>query len=59
MAVLCGQRLRAWLCAGDNEIDDGMLHLLQQNIDGARAAGQEQAAEFMTKLQEAARKYKL
>ena len=36
-----------------------MLNLLQQNIDTASAAGQTQAAEFMTKLKEAARKYKL
>ncbi|KAK9805770.1 hypothetical protein WJX73_007953 [Symbiochloris irregularis] len=45
--------------AGDNEIDDVLLKLLQQNIDAARSAGQEQPAVFMEKIRDAARRYML
>jgi hypothetical protein len=44
-------------CAGDGEIDRPLLDLLQQNIDAATAAGQAQAAEFMTKVRAAAMKF--
>lgn len=43
--------------AGNGEIDQGLFDLLQQNIDGARAAGQQQAAEFMEKVLVAAKRY--
>lgn len=43
--------------AGAGEIDQALIDLLQQNIDGARAAGQDDAAEFMTKVQQAAVRY--
>eukprot|EP00217_Crustomastix_stigmatica_P007547 CAMPEP_0183795142 /NCGR_PEP_ID=MMETSP0803_2-20130417/4252_1 /TAXON_ID=195967 /ORGANISM="Crustomastix stigmata, Strain CCMP3273" /LENGTH=314 /DNA_ID=CAMNT_0026039553 /DNA_START=47 /DNA_END=991 /DNA_ORIENTATION=- len=44
---------------GNNEIDTAFLELLNQNIIGAKAAGNEQAAEFMHKLFEAAKKYSI
>ncbi|KAI8476343.1 MAG: hypothetical protein J3K34DRAFT_401973 [Monoraphidium minutum] len=40
-----------------NEIDVPLMDLLQQNIDGARMAGQEEAAAFMEKVKAAAAKY--
>ncbi|GBF91992.1 hypothetical protein Rsub_04716 [Raphidocelis subcapitata] len=40
-----------------NEIDVPLMDLLQQNIDGARAAGQDEAAAFMEKVKQAASKY--
>lgn len=43
--------------AGNNEIDQPFMELLQSNISGARASGQEQAAEFMEKIFNAARKF--
>lgn len=43
--------------AGDNEIDQPLLDLLQQNIAAAKAANQEKPAEFMQKVHDAARKY--
>jgi hypothetical protein len=45
--------------AGNNEIDQGLLDLLQQNIHAARAAGQEEPALFMEKIRDAARKFSL
>ena len=42
---------------GDGEVDRALLDLLQQNIDAATAAGQAQAAEFMTKVRMAAMKF--
>lgn len=44
-------------CAGNNEIDSGLLDLLQQNIDAAKAAGQTEPAQFMEKVRDAARKF--
>lgn len=63
-------RLRALLTApdkkakllemvGNNEIDSAFMELLSQNIIGANAAGEEQAAQFMFKLLEACKKYSL
>ena len=43
--------------AAANEIDRALLQLLQQNIDGATAAGQEQAAHVMSKIRDACAKY--
>lgn len=43
--------------AGNNEIDQPLLDLLQQNIAAAKAASQEKPAEFMQKVHDAARKY--
>lgn len=45
--------------AGSNQIDKPLLDLLQQNIDAARGAGQEDAVTFMEKIRDAARKYML
>lgn len=36
--------------AGNNEIDQALLDLLQQNIAAAKAANQEKPAEFMQKV---------
>ncbi len=48
------------LCtAGSNQIDKPLLDLLQQNIDAARSAGQEQPATFMEKIKAAAQRYRL
>lgn len=44
---------------GDNEIDKGLLDLLQQNIDAAHAAGQSDPALFMEKVRDAAKKFML
>ena len=43
--------------AADNEIDQALLDLLQQNIDAARMAGQEDAAKFMEKVKTATAKF--
>jgi hypothetical protein len=62
------QRLQKLLTAKDkkqcildmaavNEIDLALIQLLQQNIDSASAAGQEDVAGFMTKVRDAASKY--
>jgi hypothetical protein len=40
-----------------NEIDQALLDLLQQNIDAARMAGQEEAAGFMEKVKTATAKF--
>lgn len=40
-----------------NEIDVPLMDLLQQNIDGAKDAGQAEAAAFMEKVKQAASKY--
>ena len=45
--------------AGNNEIDEGLLTLLQQNIEGAREAGQPEAADFMQKILTAALRYRV
>jgi hypothetical protein len=43
--------------AGAGEIDQALMNLLEENIAGARAAGQQEAAEFMVKVQQAAQRY--
>eukprot|EP00877_Chromochloris_zofingiensis_P004637 jgi/Chrzof1/14174/Cz08g28060.t1 len=43
--------------AENNEIDQALMDLLQQNIDAARNAEQEQAALFMEKVKTAAAKF--
>ena len=40
-----------------NEIDVALLDLLQQNIEAARTAGQEEPAKFMEKVRQAAMKF--
>lgn len=40
-----------------NEIDVALLDLLQSNIEAARAAGQDQAVQFMEKVKNAAAKF--
>lgn len=40
-----------------NEIDAALLDLLQQNIEAARTAGQEEPAKFMEKVRQAAMKF--
>ena len=52
-----GLRHDGTMVAGDGEVDRALLDLLQQNIDAASAAGQAQAAEFMTKVRMAAMKF--
>ncbi len=49
----------SWRCvlAGDNQIDQPLLDLLQQNIAAAKAGGQNDAATFMEKVHDAARKF--
>lgn len=42
-----------------NEIDAALLDLLQQNIEAARMAGQEEPAKFMEKVRQAAMKFAL
>lgn len=44
--------------AADNELDQAFLNLLDQNILGAQAAGQTDAATFMVKIRDAAMRYK-
>ncbi|KAK9843266.1 hypothetical protein WJX74_009460 [Apatococcus lobatus] len=64
------ERMRALLSSKDkkaalldlasaNQIDKPLLDLLQQNIDAARTAGQEQPALFMEKIKAAAQRYRL
>ena len=43
--------------AGAGEIDQALMDLMEQNIAGAKAAGQEEAAEFMKKVQQATMRY--
>lgn len=43
--------------AGNNQIDQPLLDLLQQNISAARAGGQEEAAQFMEKIHLATKKF--
>lgn len=43
--------------AGAGEIDQALIDLMEQNIAGATAAGQEEAAEFMKKVQQATMRY--
>lgn len=43
--------------AAANEIDQALMDLLQQNIEAARGAGQDDAANFMEKVRIAAGKY--
>lgn len=43
--------------AAANEIDAALMDLLQQNIEAARAAGQEDPAKFMEKVKQACAKY--
>ena len=43
--------------AGDGEIDQALVNLLQQNIDAARSAGQEDPVRFLEKVRDAARKF--
>eukprot|EP00892_Ulva_mutabilis_P008907 jgi/Ulvmu1/6389/UM003_0017.1 len=43
--------------AGAGEIDVALLQLLQQNIDGAEASGQKDAAAFMGKVRDFAARY--
>lgn len=45
------------LCPQANEIDVALLDLLQQNIQAAREAGQEEPAKFMDKVRQAAMKF--
>lgn len=45
--------------AGGGQLDDALLKLLQQNIDAARAAGQEDPAQFMEKIRDAAKRFTL
>lgn len=40
-----------------NEIDAALLDLLLQNIEAARTAGQEEPAQFMEKVRQAAMKF--
>ena len=44
------QDQRSDIAAGNNEIDQPLLDLLQQNIAAAKAANQEKPAEFMEKV---------
>lgn len=43
--------------AGNNEIDQALIDLLDQNIEGAAAAKQDKVVEFMTKVKQAALRY--
>lgn len=43
--------------AGAGEIDAALMDLIEQNIAGAKAAGQDKVVEFMTKVQQAAARY--
>jgi len=45
--------------AGANEIDKELIALLDQNAKAAKDAGQEEAAEFLGKVRDAARKFLL
>lgn len=46
-------------CAGNNEIDQPLIELLDQNIAGASMASNEDAVKFLTKIRDAARKFVL
>ncbi|CAG9463721.1 unnamed protein product [Pedinophyceae sp. YPF-701] len=43
--------------AGNNEIDNALIALLNQNINAARQAGQEEPAKFMEKVRDACTKF--
>jgi len=43
--------------AAENELDEPFMALLEQNIDGAREAGQKDASLFLEKLRNACRKF--
>ena len=43
--------------AAANEVDAALVALLGQNAEAAAAAGQAEAAEFLTKVRDAARKF--
>ena len=43
--------------AAENELDEPFMALLEQNIDGARDAGQKDASLFLEKLRNACRKF--
>jgi hypothetical protein len=43
--------------AGANEVDKELIALLDQNAKAAKDAGQEEAAEFLGKVRDAARKF--
>jgi hypothetical protein len=43
--------------AAENELDEPFMALLEQNIDGAREAGQAEASLFMEKVRNACRKF--
>lgn len=43
--------------ASNGEIDQAFMDLLEQNIEGAKEAGREDVAEFMTKVRQAAGKF--
>ena len=54
----CVGELSVWAPnAGNNEIDNGLLDLLQENIDAAKAVGQPEPAQFMEKVRDAAKKF--
>ncbi len=44
---------------GNNEIDQPLIELLEQNIEGASMAKNEDAVKFLTKVRDAARKFVL
>jgi len=56
-------RARAHLCAqilemaADNQLDQAFMNLLDQNILGAQAAGQADAATFLVKVRDACIKF--
>ena len=62
------ERLRKLLTAPDkkatllamaeaNEVDAALVQLLQQNVDAAKAAGNDDAVKFLEKVRDAARKF--
>ena len=62
------ERLRKLLTAPDkratllamaeaNEVDAALIQLLQQNVDAAKGAGNEDAVKFLEKVRDAARKF--
>lgn len=57
--MLSSKELKATILemAGAGEIDVALLQLLQQNIDGAEASGQKDAAAFMGKIRDFAARY--
>lgn len=57
--MLSSKDLKATILAmaGDGEVDVALLQLLQQNIAGAEASGQKDAAAFMAKVRDFAARY--